>query len=123
VVDADPGVRRTTLELLEIDGHTAQGAGSAREAAWLIERAPAFDLDVCDVVMPETDGLGFYHMLRASRPETAARFVFAASGLLPPETARSLAATGRPCLQKPLLLADLRRLLCDRQDTRGHGQG
>ena len=77
VVDADPAVRRTTVELLERDGHAVVAAGSAREAAWQIEQGPAFDLVISDVEMPETDGLGFYHMLRASQPETARRFVFA----------------------------------------------
>lgn len=110
VVDDDESVRSTTSEVLQLDGHRVDCAGSAEEAIALIERHD-YDVVISDVRMPETDGLAFYAQLRERKPALAERFVFATGDMLSQELGRALRATGRPCLEKPFLPSDIRRIV------------
>ena len=112
VVDDDESVRLTTSEVLQLDGHRVDCAGSAAEAIMLIDEKP-YDVIISDVRMPETDGLAFYAMLRRDQPNAADRLVFATGDMLSPELGRALRATGRPCLEKPFLPSDIRRIVDD----------
>jgi CheY-like chemotaxis protein len=71
-----------------------------------IERGEIFDLILCDVEMPRMDGPEFFERVLARAPELRDVFAFISGGSSS-AIARRLQATGRPCLQKPVLLADV----------------
>ncbi|MEL6670767.1 MAG: response regulator [Bacteroidota bacterium] len=62
-------MRENTAEILELAGYEVSTATQGKEGVKLAQDA-AFDLIICDVMMPELDGYGVLHML-SRRPETA----------------------------------------------------
>jgi DNA-binding NtrC family response regulator len=70
VVDDDDLVRESlTLALIDA-GHLVTEATDGAEAAQLI-RNHAFDLAICDVMMPKLDGLSLMRQIRRAAPATA----------------------------------------------------
>jgi two-component system response regulator AtoC len=63
VVDDDPGLRQSLGLLLEAEGYDLSAEGSPSRALALAAREP-FDLILCDVKMPEMDGLQFLRRYR-----------------------------------------------------------
>ena len=58
VVDDEPGARRAIIRLLGRAGYETLAAGDGREALRVLEStAPAPDVILLDVMMPEMDGL------------------------------------------------------------------
>lgn len=66
IVDDDPGLRQSLGLLLRGEGYDAVSEGSAARALELA-RSQAFDLILCDVRMPEMDGLEFLRRYREAR--------------------------------------------------------
>lgn len=97
MIDDDDGVRRSLGRLLaerhEVD--TANGPAAAR--ALLAEKA--YDVVLCDVMMPDETGLDLVASLDA---ETTARVLFMTGGVLGAELQDRLQRTARPVLLKPL---------------------
>jgi CheY-like chemotaxis protein len=95
--------------LLEAEAQVAI-ALSGSDALNLIEKGEPFDLILCDVLMPGMSGLELFHRVHATAPAVAKAFVFVTGGA-PPEIEARLQATGVRCLEKPLDLDELRRIL------------
>ncbi len=76
VVDDDSDIRRVLRRLLERAGHRVTEADSADHAIEEVLGTPAPDAVVCDVVMPEKSGLGFYSDVMARAPHMRRRVVF-----------------------------------------------
>ncbi|ATB28784.1 hybrid sensor histidine kinase/response regulator [Melittangium boletus] len=72
-----------------------------------------FDAILCDLLMPEMDGIQFYERLRWLSPEQAQRVIFMTGGALTERARAFLATTNRPCLEKPIEVRRLRSLLAD----------
>ena len=85
---------------------------SAEAALARLRRGDHFDLVLCDVSMPQMSGVQLFEDAVASAPELRERFVFASGGVSG-RVATLLAATGRPCIEKPMtrqaIVALLRR--------------
>jgi PAS domain S-box-containing protein len=109
VVDDDKMLARSLQRLLARE-HDVEVALEA-QAALAREDLPSFDLILCDVMMPGLDGPAFHEALRARHPELASRVVFMSGGIFAPEVRVSLDRLNRPMLEKPVLPADLRRVL------------
>jgi CheY-like chemotaxis protein len=60
-----------------------------------------FDLILCDVMMPELNGIELYERLVRERPELANRFIFITGGAFTERARLFLRATDRPTVQKP----------------------
>ncbi|HEX6188300.1 MAG TPA: PAS domain S-box protein [Pyrinomonadaceae bacterium] len=86
VVKDDQHVLELLLELLEPEGYQVLSATSAKRALELTATVRA-DLVLCDVVMPEMNGLELCHRLK-SDPETAAMPVMMVSAVSKEEAAR-----------------------------------
>lgn len=70
VVDDDAGNRETLTELLALSGHEVRGADGGQAALQLLESAPAFDVALIDLAMPDMDGLELARRLRTLAPAT-----------------------------------------------------
>jgi DNA-binding NtrC family response regulator len=69
LVDDEPSVLRYTKTLLEIDNYQVETAASGEEALQRIERGPAPNLMVLDLLMPGMDGLQTLESCKRIRPE------------------------------------------------------
>jgi CheY-like chemotaxis protein len=76
-----------------------------------IARGQSFDVILCDLMMPDRDGMEFYGDLARLRPELCGRVVFMTGGAFGERTSRFLAGTARPALAKPFSLAQLERTI------------
>ncbi|MGE5766392.1 MAG: ATP-binding protein, partial [Bacteroidota bacterium] len=110
VIDDEPDITGFLVEVLELAGHSVTVASSGQEA---LERLAAEDFAaiICDLRMPHLDGPGLYAALEAVKPRLLERIVFATGDLLNAETERFLKKTGRPCIEKPFMPAQIRRLV------------
>jgi len=72
-----------------------------------------FDVILCDLVMPEMDGLQFYETLRRLSPEQAQRVIFMTGSVFTDRSRAFLSDAGLPCLDKPIELQQLRTLMAD----------
>jgi CheY-like chemotaxis protein len=108
VIDDQPNVV-TTLRLL-LDECAVTGALSASEAyAELAKRR--FDLVLCDIVMPDVNGVGIFNRLEETAPEVLPRLVFMTGGSTMPEISSFLSRIPNRCLQKPFTEEELRRAI------------
>jgi PAS domain S-box-containing protein len=109
VVDDEPQVARA-LELVLGEEHDVESETGGRAALERLARDNAFDLVLCDVMMPEIDGIEVYERTRARDPETARRFVFMSGGAYTARTRAFVASCGNPRLEKPFGLDQVREL-------------
>src|SRR6516225_2087423 len=68
VVDDEPGMLRYLQTLLEVDSYHVSTAAGGAEALACVQREPAPDLVLLDLLMPDLDGLQTLERLRQSRP-------------------------------------------------------
>ncbi|MFQ5778318.1 MAG: sigma-54-dependent transcriptional regulator [Terriglobia bacterium] len=68
VVDDEPSMLRYLRTLLEVESHQVETAASGSEALERLEREPAPDLVLLDLLMPEADGLETLERVRQLRP-------------------------------------------------------
>jgi CheY-like chemotaxis protein len=76
-------------------------AGSGREALDILGRDRAFDVVLCDLMMPEISGMDVYEAVRVGNPELASRMVFMTGGAFTPRARQFLQTTSSPHLVKP----------------------
>lgn len=108
IIDDDALVRRVIRRVFH-DCEVVE-AGSVEEGLRLAA-GRAFDVVLCDLVMPEQTGMDFYRCLAARAPEDAARVVFMSGGAVTREIADFLAATRNPAVEKPFDIHHLRQLV------------
>ena len=110
VIDDEPDITGFLVEVLETAGHAVDVATSGTEALDLLQVGD-YHAIICDLRMPHLDGPGLYDALKALKPQLLKRMVFATGDLLNAETERFLKASGRPCIEKPFMPAQIRRLV------------
>lgn len=109
VVDDEPGVLKVVSRLLERDGLTATAARNGREALGLLRDGLRPDAMICDIMMPELDGIEFVREARAQGLKVPVIFLSGFSSRPLDEALRQL----EPCLflPKPDGLRELTRRL------------
>ena len=71
----------------------------------------AFDVIVCDLMMPELTGMQLYEAVRERDKALAARMVFITGGTYTKASQQFVEETGVDCLTKPFRARDVRRLV------------
>ncbi len=106
VVDDEPSILHIVSRILleEYEVSLADNIEVARQKL----TQEAFDLILCDVYMPDMNGLEFYRLVRQEFPHLAQRFIFSTGDIIRPALQDGLKETGAPILAKPF---DLERLL------------
>jgi CheY-like chemotaxis protein len=93
--------------LPELDVRTAR---SAAEAMPFLSAGAMPALVFCNVRLPDRPGHALHAEMVRQRPEVADRFVFVAEGVLTPEAASYVIASGLPALMRPIDLDAVREL-------------
>jgi signal transduction histidine kinase/CheY-like chemotaxis protein len=86
--------------------HDIAVANAGASALALVEREP-FDVVLCDVTMPEMDGLAVHAALARRHPRLASRVIFMSGGLFGDNTRDAIASAGVPVLGKPVAIDSL----------------
>jgi PAS domain S-box-containing protein len=119
IVDDEPALLRALSHELERD-HLVTTATSGRAALALLSRA-AFDVILCDLMMPEMTGMDLYAELRRAGEGVEERMVFMTGGAFTAAARGFLEATSNPCVEKPFRMESLRHML-SRQRARVLGR-
>jgi signal transduction histidine kinase len=85
----------------------------AADALTRILAGEAFDVILCDIMMPEMTGMDFHRELIRLRPEIAGRVVFMSGGVFTPGVRSFLDEIPNRRIDKPLDIDALRRLIQD----------
>jgi len=110
VIDDEPLIGRVIRTALKRD-HDVSVVQSARDALNLLERGQAFDLVLCDVVMPDLSGPEFYELVKQRWPDLARRMVFMTGGAFTPRTVDFMAHVPTRVLNKPFTIDLLKGLV------------
>lgn len=112
IVDDEANIGATLRSLLA-PAHAAVLAGSGAEAQEILAADAAFDVILCDLMMPDVSGMDLHDWLRARDPELAARMVFMTGGAFTQRARAFLDAVERPWLEKPFRLDRLTKLIAE----------
>ena len=74
VIDDEPAIVDLVSRLLGRDGYTVAGVLRASQALEELQREP-FDFILCDMRMPDMDGISFYQQLKRDLPDGLVRFI------------------------------------------------
>jgi PAS domain S-box-containing protein len=113
VLDDEPPVAKAIARALK-GGPEVVVVNDSRQALARIEGGEAFDLVVCDLMMPELSGEEFQQRLRGLRPALAESMIFVTGGAFTDAAADFLGKTKNACLQKPFAPNALRELAAAR---------
>ena len=105
VIDDEPLVCEL-LEALLSDEYDVTSFTAPLDALSVLLHHP-FDVVLCDVMMPELDGLALFERASSARADLLGRFVFITGGAFTDRARSALRATDRPVLRKPCRRSDL----------------
>ena len=109
VIDDEPNLAMTLAHLL--DEHAVEVALGGASALEKLAEDADFDLILCDLMMPGTNGMDVYASAVAAFPFLASRFVFMTGGAFTPRAKAFLAETSLPRLEKPFRIEAVTALL------------
>ena len=100
VVDDESGIRAGMVRMLA--AHEVVEATGGAAAKRLLEADDAFDMILCDMMMPEVSGLDLHAWLRERSPGLAKQLVFVTGGAFTPRAREYLASVENITLEKPI---------------------
>jgi PAS domain S-box-containing protein len=109
VVDDDPFIGRTVTRSLSRD-HDVISTVRARDVLERLERGERFDLVLCDLMMPDLDGMELHAEVVQRFPDQAPRLAFMTGGAYTAR-ARAFLDSGVLRLDKPFSAADVRDMV------------
>jgi PAS domain S-box-containing protein len=116
VIDDDVSIG-LSLRVALAEEHDVIVTASGREALELLRQDAAFDVILCDVMMPDMSGLEVYETLTSELPGVVGRIVFVTGGAFAPRLKEFLDRIPNPRLEKPFELDALRELLRGRVES------
>ena len=111
VVDDEPAIRASMRRMLR--GHDVVEAASGAEAKRLLEQDQAFDLVLCDMMMPAVSGMDLHQWLTAFCPRLASQLVFITGGAFTPNSRDYLAKADNLRIEKPFDAVNLRKIVSE----------
>jgi PAS domain S-box-containing protein len=113
VIDDEPHVGRALGRLLA-EEHDIELVTSGQAALDRLAYDGRFDLVLCDVMMPDVDGIEVFERTLARDPDLARRFVFMSGGAFTPRSRAFMTTCKNPRLEKPFAVDHVRALLLRR---------
>ena len=110
VIDDEPLLGRT-LRLAFQEDHEVVVVTSGREALELLATDADFDLILCDLMMPDMNGMQVYERMLQERPSIMERLVFMTGGAYTPEARAFLDQHIDAQLEKPFDMTRFEGLL------------
>jgi signal transduction histidine kinase/CheY-like chemotaxis protein len=110
IVDDDRPVAAAIA--LELSSHDVVVAESGREALEILRRDRAFDMILCDVMMPEVSGMDVYDAIRLMDPVLLRRVVMMTGGAFSQRAREFLANIDAPVIEKPFEPGQLHAMVC-----------
>jgi two-component system, cell cycle sensor histidine kinase and response regulator CckA len=111
IIDDEP-LLADTLRVALFE-HRVVAVASGRAAIEWLAKDEAFDLVLCDLMMPELSGEHVYEHVREHHPRLARRFAFMTGGAFTDAARRFVDGFDGPCLEKPFPVERIEQLLCD----------
>jgi CheY-like chemotaxis protein len=109
IIDDDPLVI-AALRLLLGKEYDVVAETSERAALARLQSGAAFDVVLCDLMMPEITGMDIYERLSATHPTMVGRMVFM-TGAATTKRAMEFIGSGVRCVEKPFDIPRLRRII------------
>lgn len=110
VVDDEQMILNALGRALRAD-HNVCCLDQAGAALARIQEGERFDVVICDLMMPNLNGMEFFSAVEALDSAQAARFVFITGGAFSPQAKAFLDSTQNRCFEKPVDLNQLRRVI------------
>ncbi len=101
VIDDEPQLVRAYRRILGRHHQVTVATGGAAGLA-LIEKNPNFDAIVCDLTMPDVDGVRIYRSLDRIAPHLKERIIFSSGGAFTRRAEELLSTISNPFLEKPV---------------------
>jgi CheY-like chemotaxis protein len=101
VIDDEPMIRNVVARTLAAQGFSVDEAESGRDGLARAVGEARYDAILCDLMMPDLDGVALHRELTSKRPELAARMVFISGGAVTARTQEFLQTPGVVVLHKP----------------------
>lgn len=105
----------TTLRYPLIEEHDVVTATSGADACALLQVDHAFDVVLCDIMMPGMSGMDVYAWAEGHVPDLCPRFVFMTGGAVTDRASQFLANHTNPVLEKPFPLSSVQRVMSQLQ--------
>jgi CheY-like chemotaxis protein len=109
VVDDEPMLGSAVGRMLG-RAHEMVFAGSGLEGREILERDRAFDVVLCDLMMPDYSGMDLFGWIRKRAPGLARRVVFMTGGAFTPKAKVFAEQVDNPLIEKPFKPEDLMTL-------------
>jgi CheY-like chemotaxis protein/two-component sensor histidine kinase len=109
VIDDEPMIARAVARILRSCRITA--CTQATEALVQLIHAPAPDVVLCDLMMPDLTGMELFARIQREAPGLSSRFVFMTGGVFSPEAADFIERCENVVLDKPIDAAKLRAVV------------
>ncbi len=110
IVDDEPHLANT-LRMLLADRHDVTATTQSEQAVRLLIDGAPVDVIVCDLMMPEPNGIEVFRRVTERRPELKARFIFMTGGAYTGATERFLESNGAPLVLKPFNPVEVEKLI------------
>jgi PAS domain S-box-containing protein len=118
VIDDEVPLQKALRRVLR--QHELRFATTGREAMVVLEGDRAWDLVLCDVVMPDVSGVEVFERIQREWPDLEGRLAFMTGGVRSEALLADLRKAGRPILEKPVETATLRRLIAELRRPGSH---
>jgi DNA-binding response OmpR family regulator len=110
VMDDERGFTKGLAQLLRRDGYRVDTADNGK-AGLLQLQAHGYDVLLCDLRMPDLDGVAFYDHLLLHYPAVSQRVIFLTGDTLSLESQAFLDRSGQPWVHKPCTAAAIRSVI------------
>jgi nitrogen-specific signal transduction histidine kinase/CheY-like chemotaxis protein len=110
LIDDDPAMRRALKRMLSAHHEVIEGEGGEGGIA-LLSSGERFDAVLCDLMMPDTDGVAVYDHIANHLPEMLGRLAFLSGGAFTPRTRAFLDQVENQVVEKPASREALLRVI------------
>jgi signal transduction histidine kinase len=119
VIDDEPLIAKILQRGLA--RHHVTVAGQARDALARIEQGERFDVILCDLMMPDINGIDVHEYLSKSNPSAARKMVFMTGGAFTARAKQFLSSITNERVEKPFSMAQITELIDRQVEARRRG--